>query len=232
VTNKVLVKVEAKVAAAQIPTLQYIATLAIIKAIEDVIACDVTKDLGIRIKWPNDIYHEDIKLGGVLCKAIFHNGAFYVIVGIGLNLNNEEPTTCLNQILGITKEIRENHKDNTHNFDEKHPRVPTRPKKLTRELLIPKILEQFEILHTQLEKSGFAGVKEQYLCYWMHTNTQLAVLDTKGQTFVTVIGITDNGLLLAVDDRGVQYELHPDGNSLDLLQGLIRKKISKDLPGT
>jgi hypothetical protein len=31
----------------------------------------------------------------------------------------------------------------------------------------------------------------------MHTNTQLAVLDTKGQTFVTVIGITDNGLLLA-----------------------------------
>jgi len=43
---------------------------------------------------------------------------------------HQEPTTCLNQILGITKEIRENHKDNTHNFGEKHPRVPTRPKKV------------------------------------------------------------------------------------------------------
>lgn len=31
----------------------------------------------------------------------------------------------------------------------------------------------------------------------MHTNTQLSVLDTKGKTVVTVIGITDNGLLLA-----------------------------------
>ena len=41
-----------------------------------------------------------------------------------------------------------------------------------------------------------------------------------------------NLLRVQVDDRGVQYELHPDGNSLDLLQGLIRKKISKDLPGT
>lgn len=45
-------------------------------------------------------------------------------------MTQQEPTTCLNQILGITKEISENHNDNTHNFGEKHPRVPPRPKKV------------------------------------------------------------------------------------------------------
>ena len=29
----------------------------------------------------------------------------------------------------------------------------------------------------------------------------------------------------AVDGGGERYELHPDGNSLDFFQGLVRKKL-------
>jgi len=33
--------------------------------------------------------------------------------------------------------------------------------------------------------------------------------------------------LVAVDERGARFELHPDGNSLDFFQGLLRKKLPR-----
>ena len=47
-------------------------------------------------------------------------------------------------------------------------------------------------------------------------------------TAVTVTGLAPSGYLLAVDTgTGVSYELHPDGNSLDFFQGLVRRKVVK-----
>lgn len=53
----------------------------------------------MRIKWPNDIYAEGLKIGGVLCTSTYSSKRFNVTVGIGLNLDNEKPTTCLNSLL-------------------------------------------------------------------------------------------------------------------------------------
>ena len=47
------------------------------------------------IKWPNDIYVNQMKIGGILCQSICRDGVFHVVVGVGLNVNNSEPTTCL-----------------------------------------------------------------------------------------------------------------------------------------
>jgi biotin--protein ligase len=41
-----------------------------------------------------------------------------------------------------------------------------------------------------------------------------------------IIGLSPYGFLGAVDAAGQEYELTPDGNSLDMMQGLIRKKLS------
>lgn len=49
----------------------------------------------VRIKWPNDIYANKLKIGGILCQSVYRDGAFHVIIGAGLNVNNAEPTTCL-----------------------------------------------------------------------------------------------------------------------------------------
>jgi hypothetical protein len=38
-------------------------------------------------------------------------------------------------------------------------------------------------------------------------------------------GLTDDGFLLGVGADGTRYTLHPDQNSLDLFQGLLKKKI-------
>lgn len=40
-------------------------------------------------------------------------------------------------------------------------------------------------------------------------------------------GVSPSGFLLAVEeDTGREYELTPDGNSLDMMAGLIRKKVN------
>ena len=42
---------------------------------------------GIRLKWPNDIWLEDRKLGGVLVETRVGGAAAHVVVGVGLNLH-------------------------------------------------------------------------------------------------------------------------------------------------
>jgi BirA family biotin operon repressor/biotin-[acetyl-CoA-carboxylase] ligase len=42
---------------------------------------------GIRLKWPNDVWFEDRKLGGVLVETRTGGGTAHVVVGVGLNLH-------------------------------------------------------------------------------------------------------------------------------------------------
>jgi BirA family biotin operon repressor/biotin-[acetyl-CoA-carboxylase] ligase len=42
---------------------------------------------GIRLKWPNDLWFEDCKLGGVLVETRSGGGTAHVVVGVGLNLH-------------------------------------------------------------------------------------------------------------------------------------------------
>lgn len=81
--------------------------------------------LPVKIKWPNDIYANGIKIGGVLCTSTYREKKFNVVVGksvssfkflhcltngsllwlrqlaagIGLNVGNKKPTTCLDVLL-------------------------------------------------------------------------------------------------------------------------------------
>lgn len=81
--------------------------------------------LPIRIKWPNDIYYVPpgtpqapvlpppsvplpdgtapmsvpLKLGGCLIHTSWMSDRFNVVVGIGLNVSNRQPTTCIEEIL-------------------------------------------------------------------------------------------------------------------------------------
>ena len=47
-------------------------------------ACDLRTD----IKWPNDLYAEDRKLGGILAETVETETGRAVVLGIGINLNN------------------------------------------------------------------------------------------------------------------------------------------------
>lgn len=51
--------------------------------------CGVRPDL----KWPNDLVVGDAKLAGLLAEVVAHDGVVAVVVGIGVNLTHEGPTT-------------------------------------------------------------------------------------------------------------------------------------------
>ncbi|MDB5029415.1 MAG: biotin--acetyl-CoA-carboxylase ligase [Mucilaginibacter sp.] len=68
---------------------------------------------GLKIKWPNDIYYGDKKLGGMLIENILQGGQIKnAIIGIGLNINQEVfpdgtgNATSVKQILQKDSDLR------------------------------------------------------------------------------------------------------------------------------
>ncbi|HBN95442.1 MAG TPA: biotin--[acetyl-CoA-carboxylase] ligase [Firmicutes bacterium] len=45
----------------------------------------------LKVKWPNDFWIGERKLGGILTEAIHHRGDLWIILGIGLNVNASPP---------------------------------------------------------------------------------------------------------------------------------------------
>lgn len=65
-----------------------------IPALASLVVLKVLRGLGVEggIKWPNDVSVEGRKIAGILCESrIRANGVQWVIVGIGVNVNNTPP---------------------------------------------------------------------------------------------------------------------------------------------
>ena len=55
--------------------------------------------IDVRIKWPNDVYGNRLKIGGILCQSVYRDQAFHVVIGTGINLSNRHPTTCIDALI-------------------------------------------------------------------------------------------------------------------------------------
>jgi BirA family biotin operon repressor/biotin-[acetyl-CoA-carboxylase] ligase len=66
----------------QWPRVTTLAALAICRAVE------AELPLNPQVKWPNDIYLGDRKVGGLLAEAVMNDQGLVLVVGIGLNVNN------------------------------------------------------------------------------------------------------------------------------------------------
>ena len=70
---------------AQLTALSLVIALSIVETFQS-----LHIDAPIQIKWPNDVYWHDQKLGGILIETRQdHAGLSYLIIGIGLNINLE-----------------------------------------------------------------------------------------------------------------------------------------------
>ncbi len=68
---------------------QFYLNMAVSLAVKDF--CESVLNDEIKIKWPNDIYHRDSKLGGILIEnTINGNRISSSVVGIGINVNQKE----------------------------------------------------------------------------------------------------------------------------------------------
>ncbi|EFJ34311.1 hypothetical protein SELMODRAFT_80973 [Selaginella moellendorffii] len=194
-----------------VPFVQYVVCLAVVQGIEAAARAKNATIPDVRIKWPNDLYSGNLKIGGVLCSSTYSSKTFYIVAGVGLNVDNDEPTTCLNSVLA---------------------RLDSKATPFAREELLATILESFEKLFTTFTTQGkFLALELMYYEKWMHRQS---FGSDRGKnpgfsldTFLTdhQQGLTPAGFLLASDDAFNKYELHPDGNSLDFFKGLVRRKL-------
>ncbi|KAG7671606.1 putative Biotin--protein ligase 1, chloroplastic [Nannochloris sp. 'desiccata'] len=241
----------------RLPFVQYLVTLAVVQAVqaqayklleqyfklappETGISKSVSRrsPLNIKIKWPNDIYAGRLKLGGILCHSSFRNGQFNVIMGVGVNVSNRTPTTCIEELIEkkISELVGEEQEEGAvkNNYSENS--------RISMEALLAEVMTRLEPMLHQLAVDGFKPFESDYYEAWLHSGQRVSLeepveggiggdgkqVKTVG---VTVRGLSPHGYLMAEDDAGDVYELHPDGNSFDFFKGLVRKKINPNSSG-
>ncbi|KAL9245527.1 hypothetical protein vseg_019170 [Gypsophila vaccaria] len=192
-----------------VPLVQYVASLAFTEAIKEICDKNGLPQLEVKIKWPNDLYLNGLKVGGILCTSTYRSKKFNISVGIGVNVDNRRPTTCLNERL---------------------QEITSKPFQLCREDILSSFFGKFETFFKILITQGFRPLEELYYQTWLHSGQRVIIQDTcDGQTVnsvVTIQGLTSTGYLMALGDDGQLCELHPDGNSLDFFKGLVRQKLT------
>ncbi|XP_050365993.1 biotin--protein ligase 2-like [Argentina anserina] len=191
-----------------VPLIQYVVSLAVTEAIKDVCDKNGLPYVDVRIKWPNDLYLNGLKVGGILCTSTYKSKKFNVSAGIGLNIDNEKPTTCLNAVL---RELS----STTYRF--------------RREEILAAFFNKFEKFNDLFINQGFQSLEELYYKTWLHSGQRVIVQEKSDdqvvENVVTVQGLTSAGYLLAIGDDNQMCELHPDGNSFDFFKGLVRQKL-------
>ncbi|XP_024007044.1 biotin--protein ligase 1, chloroplastic isoform X2 [Eutrema salsugineum] len=191
-----------------VPLIQYVVSLAVTEAVKDVCHKKGLPYIDVKIKWPNDLYLNGLKVGGILCTSTYRSRKFHVCVGVGLNVDNKQPTTCLNAVL-----------------EDMSPASNL----LKREEILGAFFHKFEKFFDLFMDQGFNSLEELYYKKWLHSEQRVIVEekieDRVVQNIVTIQGLTSSGYLLAIGDDNQMYELHPDGNSFDFFKGLVRRKI-------
>ena len=95
----------------------------------------------ISLKWPNDIFIDDNKIGGILLESVTHANQTWIIIGLGLNIEHS-PTNIAN-----TSSLRE-YRINTTSQD-----------------ILNLIMESFEKYYDMRGKYGFANIRTLWLNY-------------------------------------------------------------------
>ncbi|KAJ7965617.1 biotin--protein ligase 2-like [Quillaja saponaria] len=192
----------------RVPLIQYVVSLAITEAIKDICDKNGLPCVDVKIKWPNDLYLNGLKVGGVLCTSTYRSKKFNVSAGVGLNVNNEKPTTCLNAVLR---------------------QFSIEAFQFTREDVLAAFFNKFEKFYDLFVNQGFQTLEELYYSTWLHSGQRVIVHEKDEDKVVehvaTIQGLTSSGYLLAVGDDNQMCELHPDGNSFDFFKGLVKRKL-------
>ncbi len=154
-----------------------------------VVVADALADLGvadIKLKWPNDIFWRNRKLGGVLIEAAGDpSGRCHVVIGLGLNLKTQpammkaidQPWVALEEMLPI---------------------LPGRNESVIALLnyIIP-MLESYETV-------GFKHYKTKWEVLNAHLNQRINLQAGVSQTSGIVCGVSDSGGLLVATEHGIE----------------------------
>ncbi|KAF5283108.1 hypothetical protein FQA39_LY17415 [Lamprigera yunnana] len=182
--------------------IQHLVMVAVVSAIKRKAGCE---NIDLALKWPNDLYaNRTIKIGGLVVNSTISSNTAIVNLGCGINLDNQEPTTCVNELI------------------RKHdPNLEP----IAYEEFFAIVFNEIESIYNLVQGGDMDLLFELYYKYWLHSGAEISVHTSKGQSCgATVIGIDEYGFLKVRLSDGTISSVQPDGNSFDMLKGLITPK--------
>tara|TARA_B100001250_G_C19783084_1_gene782808 strand:+ start:566 stop:1324 length:759 start_codon:yes stop_codon:yes gene_type:complete len=134
-----------------------------------------------QLKWPNDIMLNDKKIGGILIETKKINELIYLVIGIGLNVNEQEIPSDLSNIASSLR------------IEDSKP--------VQREPLLAFILNEFEQLHQ--------SDSDEWISYWKkycnHMNKKIKFHDNDDIIQGEFAGIdSDGSALLNINSKQVK----------------------------
>ena len=221
---------------AHVALFQHAMAIAVVEGVQAAIAATGAKPAQLHIKWPNDIYATPpaasegsgapVKVGGILVQSEFDSAAsaFLLKVGCGLNVYDTPPYAALNDWVD----------------------PPLRKAALLAHIMLAlqDVWQAFEA--GEAAGDPFQALLPRYHALWLHSDMRVTAGDapvatpaegTAGTAMSTGTEVRifslcpTSGALLASEDldgsgpgAGPVWSLHPDGNSLDMMAGLIKRK--------
>lgn len=162
--------------------LSMIASLSVMEALSSTLLPYSSTPLPLTIKWPNDIYYEDKKLGGILIENCLSGG--YVsdcIFGLGLNINqttfeSDAPNpVSLQQIIGRT---------------------------MDRQDILNAILSRLNELKEWLTDEHYEALKERYITHLYRREGKYEYEDERGRFNAQFKDIDEMGRLIVTTETG------------------------------
>ena len=132
----------------------------------------------LQLKWPNDIFCNNKKLGGVLIETTRHNNMSAVIIGIGLNKDLDERKQNLPYHACCLDEISQS--------------------SINRDAVIAHIINKLTSHFSQFEKHGLEPFKDSWKQYDLTYGREIAVTVNSETTTGVSHGINENGDLILI----------------------------------
>ncbi|CAH1132028.1 unnamed protein product [Ceutorhynchus assimilis] len=186
---------------------QHLIMVAAVKAVRRLTGNN--KNIKLGIKWPNDLYIDGcVKVGGAIVTGTTLGELSSLNIGCGLNLSNSNPTTCINDV------IRDVNAKTGSNIPE-----------ITHEKYFAQVFNETEKLINRFQLGDVEYFYEYYYDCWLHKDAAVTITTAEGKfERVKIVGIDDQGFLKVKTSRGTSKSVQPDGNSFDIMKGLISIK--------
>ncbi|VBB47954.1 Biotin/acetyl-CoA-carboxylase ligase [uncultured Paludibacter sp.] len=140
----------------------------------------------VKIKWPNDIYWKNYKIGGILIENSLQNNTIKSsIIGVGLNINQQEFSNNLPNPVSL--------------------KLITN-KRYIRKKILQEIRENFMFLY---KKSSFEEIKKEYFQGLFHNDGYYKYQAESGDIFsAKILKINDDGKLILETKNGLRQEFY------------------------
>lgn len=179
------------------PMMTLVMAMAVAKGIER--ATGITAG----IKWPNDIVVNGRKVCGILTEMSTEvDHIHYVVIGVGINVNQEEFPEELKQVATSLK------KESGKSF--------------SRGTILQEVMETFdEYYRSFLERQDLSGIQELYNEYLVNRGREVRILEVGNEYYAHAVGINEEGELLVDTVNGERKHIFAGEVSVRGIYGYV-----------